>query len=305
MAGSPQPYVLYVDDDAIVRETFELFFQSVGWRYDIVADGRSGIDAALNNQYDVIITDLTMPGISGFDLLRQVRRHNPNQAVMVVTGLGTFDDVVKSLREGAIDFFEKPIDFKFLEEAVRRVQSAMIYPTPESQLVENLTYYRSDMNFPVREISSIDLPIPILNWLTDSGKIDVNTKLRILLAFQEALTNSVDHGCLELESEWKEDYDQTGLDRYTIVRKERLKDPAFCERRVEIVLIYDRGELQLTIRDEGKGFIKEDLRVVSKDADPATFGRGLVMMAGSMDEIHYTDRGRQVTMKVRLTDDGI
>ena len=301
MNGYDKPYVLYVDDDDVSRETFELFFQSVGWTYDIAPSGRTGIDAALNAKYDVIITDLTMPDCSGFDLLEQVRRHNPNQAVMVVTGLGTFDDVVKSLREGAVDFFQKPVDFRFLEESVRRVHSCLTSKSVEAQLVTNIAYHKTDFSFEAHELAKNEMMPPIIGWLTESSVIDTNTRLKIMLSFQEALTNAVEHGCLELQSEWKEEFDDQGLDTYSKIKRERLEDEKYANRLVTISSEYDDGELTLSITDGGKGFMTNEIRVVKQDGQMLeSFGRGLALMAGNMDELFYSDHGRTVTLKIRL-----
>lgn len=132
------------------------------------------------------------------------------------------------------------------------------------------------------------------------GKFDAAAKQRITIALEEAITNSLEHGNLELDSVWKEEINRDGLDRYTSIKKDRLSDPKYSKRKIEVVIIEDDEKICFTIRDEGRGF---DLQAVlaakigtRTDGVVACSGRGIAIMTDSMDEVTYAQDGREVTL---------
>lgn len=148
-----------------------------------------------------------------------------------------------------------------------------------------------------REVASRELHLEVLDELTCLGRIDEPTRLRIELAFQEALTNSLEHGNLELVSDWKEEFDSAGVDRYSKVKSERLDDAQYALRRIFIEARCEAETLVITIEDEGKGFSVGD-GPVSKDI--VSYGRGLKLISSNVDEVMYLKSGREIRMLKKL-----
>jgi DNA-binding NtrC family response regulator len=102
--------------------------------YEVVtADGPGGLARLKQESFDVVVTDLRMPGVSGFDLLEAVRKRSPRTPVIVMSGNAEIHDAVRAMRAGARDFLIKPIDVKGLEEALANVlgsSSAAAEPLP-------------------------------------------------------------------------------------------------------------------------------------------------------------------------------
>src|SRR5437773_1278594 len=92
----------------LLRTTFEV----------VTADGPGGLLRLEQESFDVVITDLRMPGASGFDILEAVRRRAPHTPVIVMSGSAEIHDAVRAMRAGARDFLIKPIESKGLEEAL-------------------------------------------------------------------------------------------------------------------------------------------------------------------------------------------
>jgi anti-sigma regulatory factor (Ser/Thr protein kinase) len=154
----------------------------------------------------------------------------------------------------------------------------------------------------IYEIPSLDLAregwrLELLQELYDAGKLDRTGLLRLELAVQEAVTNSLEHGNLGLKSEWKEEFDRDGSDRFTKEKYERLRDPFYALRRVKITVQVSEESLDITIQDEGEGF---QLSNTAQSLGLESYGRGLVMIRSNMDEVSFEDSGRIIKMKKNL-----
>lgn len=139
--------------------------------------------------------------------------------------------------------------------------------------------------------------LDLLQELFVRGVIDETTRLKLELALQEAVTNSFEHGNLELVSAWKEEFDSEGVDRYSSVKRERLLDVQYARRRVYVNAQYLPGQLTISVRDEGHGFIPEP-SPLSKEL--LSHGRGLHMISSSVDEVQFNDGGREIVLVKKI-----
>ncbi|MCG5055613.1 MAG: sigma-54 dependent transcriptional regulator [Myxococcales bacterium] len=90
--------------------------------FDVVtADGPQGLGHVANGTFDVIVTDLRMPEVNGFEILEAARRHSPSTPVIVMSGSAEIPDAVRAMRAGARDFLIKPFEFPALEEVLDHV----------------------------------------------------------------------------------------------------------------------------------------------------------------------------------------
>jgi len=113
--------ILVIDDDPGVRESMERMLQVAGYSVQSAATGEEGFDLARGGVFDVILSDMRMPGMSGLDVLRKLRDVRVDAAFIIMTGFGTVDSAVESMKLGAVDFVQKPF---FRDELLMRVRSA-------------------------------------------------------------------------------------------------------------------------------------------------------------------------------------
>jgi DNA-binding NtrC family response regulator len=93
-----------------------------GASFDVVtADGPGGLDRLGRERFDVIVTDLRMPDVNGFEILEAVRRRSPLTPVIVMSGSAEIPDAVRAMRAGARDFLIKPFEFRNLEEVLSNI----------------------------------------------------------------------------------------------------------------------------------------------------------------------------------------
>ncbi|GAM08712.1 transcriptional regulatory protein ZraR [Geobacter sp. OR-1] len=106
MTGS----ILIVDDEKSQRDILEAILNREGYKTLSVPGGREALAQLEENEYDLILTDLKMQGISGMELLATVLFHNPEQSVIMMTAHGSVDSAVEAMAKGAFSYLEKPLD---------------------------------------------------------------------------------------------------------------------------------------------------------------------------------------------------
>jgi two-component system response regulator HydG len=116
------PRILVIDDDHAVRESVARILRSAGHTVDSARTGEEGFELARANTYDVILSDLKMPGISGLQVLSQLREQRVDSTFIIMTGFGTVESAIEAMRLGAVDFMQKPF---FRDEILLRVKAAV------------------------------------------------------------------------------------------------------------------------------------------------------------------------------------
>jgi len=115
--------IVLIEDDPSLRESLTEYLESKGYAVTAVARGEEGI-AKVDGDTEVVITDFKLPGQSGLDVLREVRRRNPGCEVIIVTGYGSIDSAVEAMKEGAYHYVTKPVNptvlLRILGELVHR-----------------------------------------------------------------------------------------------------------------------------------------------------------------------------------------
>jgi len=124
--------ILLVEDDPIIGKAVSRGLEDAGHTCTWTKNGKAGLDEGLSQRHDAIVLDLMLPEVTGLEVLRQLRAAGVRAPVVVLTALGSVDDRVSGLREGADDYLVKPFAFPELLarlEAVRRRSADRPAPT--------------------------------------------------------------------------------------------------------------------------------------------------------------------------------
>lgn len=116
----PEKTVLIVDDDPHIGELLKLYFENEGFRVDVCFRGDEVVDRVQQLNPDVVVLDLMLPGLSGFDVMRELRRFNDVPVIMLTARGDTLDKIV-GLELGADDYIAKPFEPKELIARVKAV----------------------------------------------------------------------------------------------------------------------------------------------------------------------------------------
>jgi DNA-binding NtrC family response regulator len=103
-------HVLIVDDDAEIRESIQMLLASEGLSTDIAVDGEEGLRKVEENIYDVVLLDLMLPGKSGMDIHKDLKRVDPTLPVLIITAMAGVETAVTAIKEGCFDYLTKPWD---------------------------------------------------------------------------------------------------------------------------------------------------------------------------------------------------
>jgi len=130
--------ILFIDDEPGSRESLALLFAREGYQVEAVAAGEEALNLLSKKSYDVIVTDLFLPGVSGIDILKHVKEHSLPCNVILITGNASAETAVRAMKEGAFDYITKPLNFEKLKVLVAKA-------IEKSRLVAENLYLRQQL----------------------------------------------------------------------------------------------------------------------------------------------------------------
>jgi two-component system OmpR family response regulator len=110
--------VLIVDDEEDFVSALAKRLRSHGWDAATAGNGKEALEKVAAEDFTAIILDLKMPGLDGIETLKRLKNINPDLQIILLTGHGSIRDGVDAMKHGALDFLEKPADFKDLLEKI-------------------------------------------------------------------------------------------------------------------------------------------------------------------------------------------
>src|SRR5262245_48479752 len=117
--GGQEPRILLVDDNTVVRDMLVDLVESLGYKADAAGSGAEALALFDRGRYDIVLTDLLMPGMSGWEVLTAVRQRDPQMPVLVITGTPAIGDPRAALPGVAV--LKKPVDVAALDAMIKRL----------------------------------------------------------------------------------------------------------------------------------------------------------------------------------------
>ncbi|MEE8574357.1 MAG: response regulator [Thermodesulfobacteriota bacterium] len=130
--------VLVVDDNDSIKELLRNFLTENGYTVITASNATSGLEKLKHFNFDIIISDIMMPGISGIELLSEVHKHDPDLPVVMITGYPTIDTAVKVIKEGAADFITKPFNLDHAKLVIKKAIEEGRLKKKNKQLTEQV-----------------------------------------------------------------------------------------------------------------------------------------------------------------------
>jgi two-component system NtrC family response regulator len=137
--------ILIIDDDTSLRRVLEYNLQEEGYDVVTAGDGEAGLRLFSEQQPALVITDLKMPGMSGFQVLQQVKEQSPQTLVLVITAFGAVETAVEAMKLGAFDYITKPFNRDALKLTIRKALAMQGLAVENLRLKEELVE-RHDFN---------------------------------------------------------------------------------------------------------------------------------------------------------------
>ena len=130
--------ILLVDDEEGIRKVLGISLTDMGYQVLTAENGHEAIRIFRDRSPSIVLTDIKMPEMDGIDLLRRIKKDNPNTEVIMMTGHGDMDLAIKSVKYEATDFVTKPINDEILEIALNRAQERIAVRRQLNEYTQNL-----------------------------------------------------------------------------------------------------------------------------------------------------------------------
>ncbi|HET6487352.1 MAG TPA: response regulator, partial [Spirochaetia bacterium] len=270
MRSAVRPRVLVVDDQQGLRQLLCKLLEREGFEALEAADGQQAIEIFRADPPLVVVSDIMMPRMDGLALLNEVKRIDRNTTVLLMTGQGNEETLLKALRGGASNFFKKPFNVRDLVDEIRKVVD---YRTEAA-----LTTLFSP--FLVEESKSFVIPTstspyyPIINQITLQLPclLPESEILNLRIGIEEMITNAIEHGNLEITFDEKNRAIENGSLAELVADRGRRSDAAGRTVRVSSRLTSELFEV--SVQDDGRGFDWRSLPSVAPENLLAFNGRG-------------------------------
>ena len=176
-----QKRILSVDDDDEIRELLEFDVAQSGYFVDVAKDGLEGLNKALNNTYDLILLDVMMPKMNGFDVCKTIRQAKLAIPILMLTAKGTIYDKTEGFDCGADDYLVKPFD---IQEVLLRIRVLL----RRNQIVQNDNSLENE----VTKIGDIQILPDTLEAIVINKKVKLTpTEFEILYCLMQHFNNPV------------------------------------------------------------------------------------------------------------------
>jgi DNA-binding NtrC family response regulator len=129
--------VLVIDDDAVVGHSFDRVLSEKGFEVDTALSGEEGLKDIDTRNYDVVFTDIKMPGIDGIEVAERIRKKCPWTPVVVITGFGTTENEAKASVLGVSGFVRKPLTPEMIESVTLKALETPVAPVEEADEAAN------------------------------------------------------------------------------------------------------------------------------------------------------------------------
>jgi DNA-binding NtrC family response regulator len=126
MSMGTGPRVLLVDDEEKFLEVLAQRLGTRGINAETSTTGEEALVKIKNRNFDAIVLDVMMPGLGGIETLKRIKQEHPEVQIIMLTGQGTVDKAVDAMKEGAIDFMEKPADINKLLDKISEAKEKRI-----------------------------------------------------------------------------------------------------------------------------------------------------------------------------------
>jgi DNA-binding NtrC family response regulator len=147
MKSSDDHYrILIVEDDQILREMLEHYLRNGENAVDLAVNGREGLEKHMQNGYDLIITDLNMPEMTGIDLVRNVREKDDFVEFIIITGYATLESAVEAIKIGAFDYIVKPFKLDELRVSIKNACDKITLKKANRALLEKLKSFHEEID---------------------------------------------------------------------------------------------------------------------------------------------------------------
>lgn len=284
--------ILVVDDEESVRTILAKFLYNEGYEPIEATQGEQAIELYRMTKPSLVISDIMMPKMDGLTLLQELRKIDPNAIVILMTGYGSEEVLLKALRGGAINYFRKPFIFQEMIDFVKHVLAHRTEIDTSQFFSSHLVEETKTFIFNTEDTDIL----PIINQITVHLKnlVTASEIVNLKVGIEEMITNAIEHGNLGITFEMKNEAIKKG--KWGNLLQSKLSDGSNYSKKVFIQSELKEKRFIIKIRDEGQGFDWHKLPQLTAEALLAYNGRGIFLTKIYFDELLYNEKGNEVTL---------
>lgn len=297
------PRILVVDDSVAIVTSLTAILKISGYEVETAFNASDALRLIHSKDYDLVICDIEMPGLTGLDFLGRVRRDFDRELdVILMTGFLDHDYFIEAIRLGASDFISKPIDSKQIVRSIQTLLDRKRTRNDYSEFYSHLDTARFDFELDPRHFSKFAISKVFNSFLRQNFRLSHQVLNEILICLDEMVYNGFIHGTLNL-SVSERLLDHSNLHKLI---EEKLKIPEVAGKRMRFSLCINHKEdtIKLTVDDDGDGFDYQSwLDKVAKEPqlNLDEHGRGISMLYHLADSLEFGREGRSVTIVKQLS----
>ncbi|HLP49544.1 MAG TPA: response regulator transcription factor [Chitinophagales bacterium] len=142
--------ILIVEDETKTANALKKGLEDSGYTVDVAYDGLDGLAQFSGGKYQLIVSDIIMPGITGIELCKRIRAIHPSIPILLLTAIDSKDNVVTGLDAGADDYLTKPFDFR---ELLARIRRLLKRSAPHTEFIDILHFADIEVNLKLKQVT--------------------------------------------------------------------------------------------------------------------------------------------------------
>lgn len=294
--------LLVVDDSIVIVESLESILKLSGYSVDTAYSGSEALRKIQNNDYDLAICDIEMPGLSGLEFLSKVKKDYDSELdVILMTGYLERDYFINAIRLGASDFIRKPIDTKQLINSIRELMFRKSERQDFVDFYSNLENASFKFEMSAKGFSKYGVSKVFHTYLRHYFRTNPKVMNELLICLDEMVYNAYIHGSLKLTLQER----NLCHEELRAVIDGKLAKDKIANKKVMLQFDIDNKNNMIEIRvsDEGDGFDYKNWMERIKDEpflDIESHGRGLSLLYHLCESLHFEDGGSTVIVKKNL-----
>lgn len=131
--------ILVVDDEEVIRDLLVSFLMKEGYSIQTASSGVEALEELSKNSFDLVVTDINMPGMSGLDLLKNIRQQYPDTVVLIMTGFASIETTMAAIKQGAYDYIMKPFKINEMKKAIDHALDRFRLASENAKLRETMS----------------------------------------------------------------------------------------------------------------------------------------------------------------------
>lgn len=287
-----KPKILIVDDEENLRSLLVKLIRREGFQPIEAADGKTAIELYKVSNPAVVISDVMMPEMDGLTLLDEIKKIDSEAIIILMTGFGNENILLKALRGGAANFFKKPFNFKEVLDVVKNMIKHRMEKASEA-------YYTTCL---VEESKSFEMTTGGANIFPIIHQISSNLEsifprselINLKIGIEEMLTNAIEHGNLGID--FKEKNKALEIGKFGKLLEKKMDAGNNRYKKVRIRSELNREYFKVTVKDEGEGFDWRSLVGTFPNNFLTYNGRGIFLTKIFYDEVSYNEKGNEVSI---------